>query len=146
MTDEPTARTETDPPWDMSQERAFMENLFCQRFNFFIVLFSLVVAGAASANTPLKLISLLWIGFALCFLVGLTIYRNYVKLDWIHKELHRLPSHPMAQAGVGVKQLGRRGLFRVNWIIGVVIPITCCTLLLAAAILASGGILKATGP
>lgn len=50
-----------------------MENLFCQRFNFFIVIFSLVIAGAASANTQAKLGSLLWIGCVLCFLIALTI-------------------------------------------------------------------------
>ena len=35
--------------WDMSQERAFLENLLSQRFNFFLVFFSLVVAGVLAA-------------------------------------------------------------------------------------------------
>jgi hypothetical protein len=100
--------------WDLSQERVFMENLFCQRFNFFIVIFSLVIAGAASANTQPKLDAILWLGFVLCTLVALTLYRNYVKLIWILRSLHKIPEHPVAQAAAHVEQLGLRGLFGVN--------------------------------
>jgi hypothetical protein len=129
--------------WDISQERAFVENLFCQRFNFFIVIFSLVIAGAAGANTQVKLGAILWLGFVLCTLVALTIYRCYVKLDWALRCLHRIPTHPVAQSGVAVEQLGARGLFAVNRIIGIIIPILCCSALLAGAILAACGILTA---
>lgn len=134
---------EDAPSWNLSQERVHLENLFCQRFNFFIVLFSLVVAGAASANTQVKLAALLWIGFVLCALVALTIYRSYVKLMWILQSLHRIPTHPIARAGVAVRHLGWRALFGVNSIIGIIIPGICCTVLLVGAILASGGCLKA---
>ena len=142
MTNEPL-NTATSSSWDLSQERVFMENLFCQRFNFFIVIFSLVVAGAAGANTQVKLAAILWIGCALCTLVGLTIYRNYVKLMWILQSLHRIPGHPVSQSGVAVRELGWRGLFKVNAIIGVVIPVLCCLILLVGAFLASTGNLAA---
>jgi hypothetical protein len=127
--------------WDMSQERVFIENLFCQRFNFFIVIFSLVIAGAAGANTQVKLSAILWIGYVLCTLVALTVYRIYVKLIWILRYLHQIPGHPVAQSGVAIKQLGWRGLFGVNQIIGIIIPVICCSALLVGAILASLGIL-----
>jgi len=136
MAHEPPSQ-EDSSSWDLSQERVHLENLFCQRFNFFIVIFSLVVAGAASANTQVKLAALLWIGCVLCILVALTIYRNYVKLMWIFQSLHRIPSHPVAQAGVAAKKLGWRGLFGVNAIIGILIPALCCLVLLVGAILAS---------
>jgi hypothetical protein len=129
--------------WDLSQERVFIENLFCQRFNFFIVIFSLVIAGAAGANTQPKLDAILWVGLVLCTLVALTVYRIYVKLIWVLRSLHKIPEHPVAQSGVYVKQLGARGLFGVNAIIGIIIPLICCSTLLAGAILASFRILAA---
>src|SRR6266403_243068 len=124
-----------DSSWDMSQERAFIENLFCQRFNFFIVIFSLVIAGAASANTQTKLSAILTTGFLLCFLIALTIYRNYVKLIWILKSLHELKDHPVGASSEGIKILRIPKLFGVNWIIGWVIPILCCLILLIGAYL-----------
>jgi len=134
---------ETSTSWDMSQERAFTENLFCQRFNFFLVVFSLVAAGAAAANTQAKLVSILWIGFVICFLLALTIYRNYIKLDWIHRELHKVGKHPIHVVGEGIKPLGACALFRVNWIIGVLIPVLSCIVLLLGGIAAGLCKLKA---
>lgn len=133
--------------WDLSQERQFMENLLCQRFNFFIVLFSLVIAGAASANTQPKLVAILWIGFTLCSLVGLTVYRNFVKLIWILRELHAVPGHPVRVAGEGVRaKYGARALFGVNPIIGIVMPVACSTLLLIGAIAAMNERILANEP
>jgi hypothetical protein len=131
--------------WDMSQERAFMENLFCQRFNFFIVIFSLVIAGAASANTQKKLSAILLIGSALCLLVALTIYRIYAKLIWILKALHRNEGHPVAVSSKGMKEeRGFWGLpFGVNWIIGFLIPLLCCAVLLYGSYLSITGTLTA---
>lgn len=86
----------------------FMEDLFCQRFNFFIVIFSLVMAGAASANTQVKLVSILWIGEGLCVLVGLTLYRNYAKLILILRRIHKIPDHPGAVIGVETNTLSIR--------------------------------------
>jgi len=34
--------------WDLYQERAFKENLFCQRFNFFLVTYTIILATAAT--------------------------------------------------------------------------------------------------
>ena len=139
---EPNSVTSHDS-WDMSQERAFIENLLCQRFNFFIVIFSLVIAGAASANTQTKLSPILSIGFLLCFLVALTIYRVYVKLIWILKELHQLKDHPVGASSTGIKKLRMPKLFGVNWIIGWYVPALCCLILLLGAILSIMGTLKA---
>ena len=35
------------PRWTFEEERAFLENLVCQRFNFLLVFFGLVVAFLA---------------------------------------------------------------------------------------------------
>lgn len=129
--------------WDLSQERMFIENLFCQRFNFFIVIYSLVIAGAATTNIQWKLTAILAIGFVLCLLVSLTIYRNYVKLIWILKTLHRNPQHPVAMAQTGIQSLGARRLFGVNSIIGIWIPVFCCITLLVGFVLSFRGALPA---
>lgn len=130
--------------WDMNQERVFIENLFCQRFNFFIVIFSLVIAGAASTNSQIKFITLLWVGFALCTLVGMTLYRAWVKLDWILRALHADATHPIAVTARGIEQGRLPTLIGVNPIIGIVIPGACNALLLVGAVLASYGCLNAS--
>lgn len=63
----------TKENWDLSQERAFVENLLSQRFNFFLIMFSLVIAGAVNANTKFELVAILSIGLLLCVLVGFTV-------------------------------------------------------------------------
>ena len=133
--------------WDMSQERAFIENLFCQRFNFFIVIFSLVIAGAASANTQIKLFWILISGFILCSLVAITIYRIYVKLDDILKLLHNTPNHPVKISGNEArKHLIKNLPGQVNWIIGWLIPLLCCLALLYGSIQSYRGALVAVEP
>ncbi len=67
--------------WDMNQERAFMKNLLSQRFNFFLIVFTVVLAGAATANTQTKQSGILISGLLLCLLIVLTIYRIYANLD-----------------------------------------------------------------
>ncbi len=130
--------------WSMSEERQFVENLFCQRFNFFIVLYSLVFAGAVSANVQWELIAVLVVGFLLCTLTGLAIYRNFVKLDWVLWRLHQEADHPLAVTARGVEPYGKLRLFPVNSIFGVWIPGLCCASLLAGAILAISGKLVAS--
>ncbi len=62
--------------WDMSQERAFMEDLVCQRFNFFLILFSLILAGAASTDTQLMMILVLALGTFICSLKAILTYHQ----------------------------------------------------------------------
>lgn len=128
--------------WDMSQERAFVENLFCQRINFLIIIFSLVIAAAAAANSQLMLRGVLSVGLVLSVLVALTVYRNFVKLIWILRTLHEDPNHPIAVTQKGIESLGWRRLFGVNHILGIWIPAFCCGVLALGLYLAYAEILK----
>jgi hypothetical protein len=128
--------------WSMSDERQFMENLFCQRFNFFLVVFSLVVAGAASTSSHRKQTAILALGFFLCVLLALTVYRNYVKLIAILKRLHNEKDHPVKLIGEDIDKIGAKGLFGVNHLIGILIPVLCCLTLLGAAWLSYTGYLQ----
>jgi hypothetical protein len=121
-----------------------MENLLCQRFNFFLVIFSVVLAGAANANTQVKQTAILALGTIVSALIGLTIYRNYTKLMVILERLHGTPHHPVAVTGALVKRRPLRGLFGVNPIIGIYVPIICTISLAVGALCSWRGYLKAS--
>ena len=69
--------------WNMSDEREFMENLLCQRFNFFLILFSLFLTAAFTAQNKITTGLVLAVGSFVCLLVWLTIYRAHWKHHWI---------------------------------------------------------------
>ena len=102
-----------------------------------------MIAGAVAANTQLKLNAILWLGFVLCSLVALTLYRNYVALIWILQSLRKIPDHPVLHGGAPAKRSAQHSLFGVNTIIGVIIPLICCSTLLTGAILASFSVILA---
>ncbi|GHV91925.1 hypothetical protein AGMMS50268_24320 [Spirochaetia bacterium] len=78
----------------IANEREFMENLLCQRFNFFITFFAIIIAGAcASLEMELKIATMnliicsiiLEIGLLILRPISKTIERAQVKLDIILK-------------------------------------------------------------
>jgi hypothetical protein len=109
--------------WDFSTEREFMENLFCTRFNFLLVAYSLfVTAAAAAAQHRALFIAVSFAGAAVCFMVWLTIMRAYAKLDVIFKVLYRaFPDHPIAMIDKETANSSKRP-FRVNPIIAYWLP------------------------
>ena len=76
-------RDRTSPVWDMSQERVFIETLLNQRFNFFLIFFSLVLAGAINAKEQLHFQLVLSLGTVICFLFASVLRRSQQKLDLI---------------------------------------------------------------
>jgi hypothetical protein len=81
------------PRWDISQERAFIENLLVQRVNFLLVFFSIFIAGAVNARKDLILqTGVLTLGAIIAFLLAWAILRTQKKLDFILENLP--PSHP----------------------------------------------------
>lgn len=138
---EPQAAADRDsksPVWDMSQERAFVETLLNQRFNFFLVFFSLVMAGAINAKSAVAFQVVLTLGFVVCFLFALVLRRSQEKLDLILTDLMMDPSHPVTLIDRTSNQRGSR-----RRIIGVHIPTICCLALAAALIAAWTGLLGA---
>ncbi|MFO0932929.1 MAG: hypothetical protein U1E39_09485 [Planctomycetota bacterium] len=121
--------------WDLSQERAFIENLLCQRFNFLLVLFAVVVAAAAATQALVWQVCILGAGAVMCGLVGLTVYRSHVKLDLILSRLKKMPGHAVAVIEQDAKALGCRALFSVRPILGVFVPILCACLLFVGMVL-----------
>ena len=117
--------------WTMSNERAFIENLLCSRFNFFLVFFSLVVGGALTTDNPDHVKIVLSAGALISVLFAGTIARSQQKLNII------LNDHLLQKEGHPVKTVNDacegKGISMRNWI-GYGIPLICCLILITGAI------------
>jgi hypothetical protein len=117
------------PVWDGSQERAFVESVLNQRFNFLLVFVSLIVTGAVNARDTAKLQAcVLTFGAVISLCMLPTIYRSHQKLDILMRILKKDKTHP-----VGFTEEKVDG-FSVRWIIGWFIPLLCVIALAAAAV------------
>jgi hypothetical protein len=123
-------RERKSPVWDMSQERMFIENLLSQRFGFFLVAFSLVVAGAISCRVQLHLQIVLTLGAIVTFLFARVLGRSQEKLDIILAELWADPTHPATIVDKRAREGGSQ-----RRLIGVWIPWFCYHVLIAGAAL-----------
>jgi hypothetical protein len=131
----------THQSWSTSEERAFTENLLSTRFNLFVVLFSLVMAGSLNVKTQTQLLLILGIGSGICALVAAVLGRLQEKLDIILADLFADPSHPATIANNKAKPRGSR-----RRLIGIWIPRLCCIILFVGFILALFGYLTVPQP
>ena len=126
------------PRWDLSQERAFLENLLGQRANFLLIFFGITLAGGVNArDVPTVQNSIFILGAMISFLLTLAIGRTQKKLDIIINLLKQDPIHPIAviDAIAGPGGSKRR-------IIGYALPWLCTVALAAAVVLSSLGIIR----
>lgn len=113
--------------WDISKERAFIEGLVGQRFNFFLIFFSLVLNGFVNAKTHLQLVVVLTAGAIVCSMIAYTLALAQWKLNRI---LTKLPhQHPFHEISREVYDWSGR-----DWI-GYIIPIACSIALVIGALL-----------
>ena len=131
-------RDALSPVWDMSQERVFIENLLNQQFSFFLVVFSIVVAGAINSKIQLHLRIVLTLGSVVIGLLSMVLRRTEEKLDLILDDLFSDPSHPAAIINRRARHGGSR-----RRLIGIWVPRLCLGLLMTGAVLAWAGILAA---
>ena len=109
--------------WTFYSEREFIENLFNQRFNYLIVMYSLFIAAAATVNTKQNLMIVLVLGFTFTILIGLTVYRAFVKLIILLRILHKLEDHVFPLIQREMETWGWKKLFHVNHFVGIIIPL-----------------------
>lgn len=128
--------------WTFFDEREFLENLMCQRFNFLLVFYSVFVAAAASAPNQRFLIAVLIIGTALMGGLWAMIWRAYIKFDVAITICYRLEQSAMDIIDKEAR-LSSAALVRVNPLLAIWIPLICLFSLLGGAILATLGILNA---
>ncbi len=136
-----TDRDKASPVWDMSQERAFIESLLGQRFNFFLVIFSLVMAGALNAKAQIHLQIVLGIGAIVCSLFASVLTRSQEKLDLILEDLFSDESHPATIINKRSKNGGSR-----RRVVGIWIPRICSGVLIIGFVLSLCGTLHVVVP
>ena len=113
--------------WEMSQERQFIENLLCQRFNFFLVIYAAVIAGVLAAGQQQHLRWILFLGTVLTTALAFTVFRADAKLTIILEDhLYKKSDHPAAIIDSAVKQKQwHRRFFSVRRIVGLWTPCFC---------------------
>jgi hypothetical protein len=82
----------SDDEWNLSKERAFIEDILCQRFNFLLVFYSLILAGAFTAASPRYVSLALTLGTCITLPLAVTIARVQHRLDCIIEHLDK--QHP----------------------------------------------------
>jgi hypothetical protein len=123
-------RDEKSPVWDMSQERQFIENLLSQRFNYFLLFYSITIAGFVNSKNLFYAQAILTFGAVIVFLFASVLQRSQQKLDIILTDLFKDESHPakiIDDLAGGSKGSKRR-------IIGYWIPLICSWTLIIGAI------------
>ena len=116
----------------MSDERKFIENLVGQRFNFFIVFFSLIVGGVLSTKNQAIVEIILTVGALIGWMITYTLVVAHIKLERILLKLDRNHPYWIIQEEVG--KTGRK------WI-GIWIPVFCSAILTMGMILSWCGFL-----
>ncbi|HJA09129.1 MAG TPA: hypothetical protein H9962_08080 [Candidatus Mailhella merdigallinarum] len=111
--------------WDIYKERAFIENLLCQRFNFFILSFALIVTASATVNTTTLYNIILTSGIIICTLLFFTIYRIYTKLDIALKYIYENDKDSIFHEIQKRTHEYPLNFKNMNRLIGVFIPIAC---------------------
>ena len=111
---------------EMSKERTFIETLVGQRFNFFIVFFSLIVGGAVNAKSQIMFQIILSVGMAVGWLITYTLVVAHIKLERVLARLAK--HHPYSIVQDEVSVTGRK-------FIGWWIQILCSLILSAGAVL-----------
>lgn len=116
--------------WSLSDEREFLETLYNQRINFFILAYSLAITGVLSASSPLEKIFVLVAGLSITVILGLSLYRACHKLLLLLTVLHRTKQHPVRYSGKLASRYNWPLSVKVNHLTGVVLPLICSLILL----------------
>ena len=134
-----TQKVQKELGWSYFSEREFVENLVSQRFNYFIVVFSLFITASATVKEVNSLIIILSLGIIIVSIIGFTIYRTHVWLDIVFKILHNLPEKAHLFEIIREEQKKSKWIKRhhgsVNKMIGIYIPLFCCLSLIIGLIL-----------
>jgi len=116
--------------WSLSDEREFLETLYNQRINFFILAYSLTITGVLSASSPIEKVLVLVAGLSITVLLGLSLYRACHKLLLLLAVLHRTRQHPVRYSGKLASRYNWPLSVRVNHLTGIALPLICSLVLL----------------
>ena len=122
--------------WNFYDERQFSENLLAERFNYLILVYSLIISAFAvmhSSKVALGVqFAVLFVGVVIIALIGITIYRLYAKVIINIDIINKLgDEHPFCFIRKETEQ--RKVWFSyANKLIGIVIPVFCLSTILIA--------------
>ncbi|VTR91865.1 unnamed protein product [Gemmata massiliana] len=125
-------RDKSSPVWDLSQERVLLITTVTQRFQFLLLVFSLVVAGALNARSQSHMIGVFALGFSMTFILSGSLNRARRKLEAVKVRLLQDPSHPYTLINGDV---GNRPILRD--MMEHVLPLGIWLVLLLATVLAA---------
>ncbi|MBL8692800.1 MAG: hypothetical protein JNJ88_01750 [Planctomycetes bacterium] len=143
--DQDSRHPASKPEWTLSEERQFVENILCQRFNYLLIVYSLVAAAAFGTESQMNLRLTLTSGAVICTMTLIPLARAQFKLDLIIEHMtSKMPGHPVFEVErwsvdsrnqLPVLFRPMAGASRRRWI-GYWIPGACSALLCVAAALA----------
>ncbi|MFA7229039.1 MAG: hypothetical protein WC061_08385 [Melioribacteraceae bacterium] len=99
------------PGWNSVQERTFLENLLNQRISFFLIFFSLIIAGTVFIKSKIFFLAIMSIGVVISWVLALTIFVTVNRLGSLDNKLF---------ARI------------VRWLIGYFLPFFCSMLITIA--------------
>ena len=120
----------TKGEWTMSDERQFFENLYTQRVNLYIIIFSAVVTGILTAKAKEDKIIVFSIGIYLVMIAGISLFRACHKLILILQILHSADDHPVKHVGELAREKPWPFSFAVNHLTGIWMPLLSFTVLI----------------
>jgi hypothetical protein len=114
------------PEWTMSDERQMLEKIVYHRFNFFMVLITVIATSILRAESKASLRLALGTGLGLSILFLFSLWKNQKRLNAALDHLMERPEHPVAILA------GELGPDSSKGVIGYAIPLICILILSAA--------------
>lgn len=112
--------------WTFFSERAFVEELFCTRFNYFIATVAFLSAAITQIKSMYTLLCVVFTSLIIITLMAFNIYRVYVKLIVLLKILYQLDDfNALNVVDKEIKQTKNKLSFPVNPLIGFIVPAIC---------------------
>jgi len=109
--------------WTFYDEREFAENQLQTRFNFLITVYTLFLLPFFQSNSKESKIVILLLGLIIVGIMGLVVYRAYIRFDTIIKILYNLDEYHVFRIQLKGIEGRKFKLFNVNPFIGYIIPI-----------------------
>ena len=112
-------RDKTSPVWDMSQERALLEQMITQRSSFFLIFISIVIASAVNAKSQIQFQIALGAGALFSWLVALAVIRTWERHDVVLQHILNDKTHPysIVSATIGSSMSWRKIYRYLFWAI-----------------------------
>jgi len=121
--------------WTFYEEKEHVENLLQTRFNFLITVYTLFLLPFFQVTDIASKVVILLLGLIIVGIMGLVVYRAYVRTDVILKILHRLDEHHVLLICEKEIKARKFKLFGVNPFIGFIIPIFLFLSIIAMGVL-----------